>query len=795
MYMSRKIYKSIATLIIFVLGTLRVVAQDVIVTVTPVQQILPPQILLYVSDPGKFFNITLTNTTSEAQEVYLGLQLEQTMPASDLSISTPPKRQPKAPFVVPGNSSYQLTTLEMKHLFDHIPASEISCPSNLFDNYTNGSFGLLPEGQYQIHITAYKWSLPQLSTPVVVSNPAGGLAYFQVCYQAQAPQFLVPMLIGTADPEVAEIDPLNAQFTWTQPVITCGSTFSSYQYDFRVVELLPGQQPDDAMDRNPTVYQSSSLMAPLCMIPTNIITHQFYTNKKYLAQVTARSTSTNVLNYVMIANNGKSTYRTFRIKTSDEPTPQADDKTEGKTDGKTEGKTDGGTGGKEEGEGDDDEDDIDYFALWGHTEMKDSLNTDSLYTFRNPTITSPTFLDIAARKVFINNPITTEWRTVFHLGGEGLQADTIQFSYEVQLFNGGGEADKEAALQTQPIYTKTVKETDELKDSISWDFLKEKVKVGDYLVLRIKPTCIHGSSVAFTNDSVNVIDFAMTEPISKKYFQCSNMVVINNETPTEKTAADLKGKTVMLGEYPLLIDEIKEGKEANTWQGKGRVEWQPLGFKVMVCVQFDNLKINTEDVVYDGIAKTYAENESLSDMQVVDKLFSDWGIDNLIGDTGLPYADYLQTQATNGVKDLAKKINLSKYYGYVKKGQAVWNTFLKGEVERLYMPLALPKSVNSSPVDIQIVAMKFAATYATMDVLGEFTLPDSKYTDNDILVLGAPRLCISPDKVIPESGTVALLSNFTIKDPKSSYTMTFKAPTDVTKPTDGWYIAWHDYKF
>ena len=61
--MSRKIYRSTATLTIIVLSTLRMVAQDVIVNVTPVQQVLPPQVLLYVADPGKYFNISLTNTS------------------------------------------------------------------------------------------------------------------------------------------------------------------------------------------------------------------------------------------------------------------------------------------------------------------------------------------------------------------------------------------------------------------------------------------------------------------------------------------------------------------------------------------------------------------------------------------------------------------------------------------------------------------------------------------------------------------------------------------------------------
>ena len=92
-------------------------AQDVMVTVAPVQQVLPPQAFLYVADPGRYFNITLTNLTDEAVPVYLGFQLEQTNPSSDLSISTPPSRQPQKPYTISPKGVYQLSLVEMKEMF------------------------------------------------------------------------------------------------------------------------------------------------------------------------------------------------------------------------------------------------------------------------------------------------------------------------------------------------------------------------------------------------------------------------------------------------------------------------------------------------------------------------------------------------------------------------------------------------------------------------------------------------------------------------------------------------------
>ena len=41
-----KLYRSLTTMIIFLLSTLCVLAQEVIVTLAPKQQVLPPQVLL-----------------------------------------------------------------------------------------------------------------------------------------------------------------------------------------------------------------------------------------------------------------------------------------------------------------------------------------------------------------------------------------------------------------------------------------------------------------------------------------------------------------------------------------------------------------------------------------------------------------------------------------------------------------------------------------------------------------------------------------------------------------------------
>jgi len=743
-------------------------AQDIIVTVTPVQQVLPPHVLMYVADPGNYFTITLTNTAADTRQVYLGMEMQQVMNPSDLYIVTPPKRQPQSPFVVPANGSYVLSVADMKRLFDHIPSSEISAPQNLFTDYSNGAFGLLPEGDYLIRMTAYKWD-PSLASPVVMSDPASGQCIFTVCYNAQPPEFLTPLtnFTGEALADVAAVDVAQPLFTWRAPIVPCNATASRYHYTFRMVELLPNQKADYAIDNNPVVYEVSHLMVPQCMLPQQVVTGKMRTDRTYVARVTAYddNTASTLLNFTTIGNRGKSDLKVFRLKTdmAEDAAPE-DEKEASPAENKAE-------------------------VIMGKGYMEEDISDEALYTFRNPKITLPHFDEEAgARKQFFGSLIV-EWIEPAFVGGEGTEWDKLQFKYEVQLYDGKQNADREQVMKGEPIYTKTVSDT---RHEIAWDDISEQVTSGDYLLLRVLPVCESETSIYYSGDQ-NVVDFGMMERLSRKYFQCSNMITIENTEPTTLSAKELKGRRVTIGEYELTLDEVK-GSATDGFSGKGRVWWSPLGFDIGVCVKFDHLELNTDEQVIEGTAVTYAEDQQ-SNLQVVEKLFSDWGIDELIGESGLSCANALQEGASNTAKGLAEQLDISQYYKYIRTGTAIKDLLTKGRIEQLYMPLGLPEDINQSPADIQIVGMKFAPTHATMDIMAEFVIDDCSYTDNEILVFGLPRVCISPNRLLPEGGTLALLRDFTVKDPGSTYTCTFKAPNDLLQPTNGCYLSWADNKF
>lgn len=766
----------ILSLLIILGAMLQAAAQDVMVTVNPVQPTLPPQAMLYVANPGNYFNVSLINSSGETQNVYLVMDLEQINPNSGLYVKIPAQYQPDKPITVPSGGTHILSMVEMKNLFNHVPNDRIATTPGLFSDYEGGAFGLLPEGQYRMRLVAYRWE-PGRDTPVMVSSPSSGQCIFTICYKAQAPEFLMPMpgIGSSSDASVCTMDKQNALFTWKEPIVTCNPGAARFTYKFKVVQLVGGQTPDEAIEYNPAVYEKSGLMSPMLILPQERI-RSMIDDMTYVARVTAEQSGlgSTYLNYSMVENDGNSDLRLFRFEPDattvvTPPTPDKEDKKEDK---------------KNEEE---DDDEFDFGFGSGKEEV-----TDSVYNFRNPQIIRPSFPGNAgARKSFTGDDIGVEWKKAWFVGGVGERQDTVKINYEVQLFRGEPEMDRADIFASEPVYTHS---TYDLSDSIKWEKISDKVVAGDYMVLRVLPKSENVQSVAFVNDSVNVIDFALAQRISQKFFQCSSMVNIENLKPTKKSAKDFIGKVVGIGQYQLTIDEMKENGKDGGFRGNGRVEWSPLGLSLMVKVEFDSLFINTDDIVYAGKAKgmkgdTWASNNG----EQVDKLFSDWGIDNLIGDTGIPYAKMLQKEASNRGRDIAKQLSLGKYYDYYHRAK---DFLTEGKLDNIMMPMKLPKSVNKTPVDIQIVNVTFAPSWASMDLIGTFTLPESRYTDNNILILGAPHTCISPDRLLPESGSMCLLSTIDVKEPSSGFQIKFKAPTDITvadegqAPADGCYINW-----
>lgn len=776
----QKLRHFLLIVVLMLTASLRISAQDISVSVVPTAYVMPPQLGLYYSSPQKFFSVTISNTGVSEAQVYLGMQIEQIEPTAGITFSASPRRQPAKPFVVAAGSSYQLTLSDMKHLFDHIPVSDISTNDEYFKSFTDGTYGMLPEGTYELRMTAYRWDPQRVGIgamkidPEVVSHPDGGVANFRVCYKAQPPKFVSPTSTTLGgDPTAITFDG-QEPIIWQPATLNCNPAMGRYEYDFRMVHLPDHVAPEVAINGAVT-YQRQGLTVPQLILPSLEVA-KLVPGWTYLCQVTARSVGTNTLEYVTIENQGKSDYLIFTYP----------DNTSKKTeDEKTDGDSKPDEGSKSDGP------DSSGFIMGG-VAWNDSINTDSLYTFRKPTIRQPLFDDVlGARKIFTHSDIPVKWSRVWHIGGDGLRPDTLEFRYAVELFNGKDNADLQATLATDPIYTF---ETKELIDTIRWSKIEKRVTSGDYLALRIRPIVTKGHSIAFVGDSLNVIDFALVDHVVKKYFECSPSVDITNRDPHTSSKDDLKGKIVAMGEYDMRIVKIDKGDSETGYSGEGRILWQPFGEgnDIELCVQFDTLRINTDMIAYGGIAKTMTAKETTS-ADAINAIFDDWGLDNLLSNANIPYADQITSGGKQALgKALQNKVEIGKYYEAVKQGDALVSLLQGKGLKDVCTPIAIADVIaNESPVDIQIANMTFAPTWATMNIVGEFALPESETYKNEVLMFGAPRICISPERILPESGTLALLADFTVTDPGSEFEMTFHAPDNLLEPEDGCYVSWH----
>ena len=752
------------------------------VSVSPVSSVLPPQAGQYFNDPGQFFGVKIMNNTDEIQYVYMGMHVNMLTPEPEMIMATPGNGHiPREPLVVPPRQTKILNPIEMKNLFRHLTLDEIGMREDIYQADANGVVGLLPEGQYEMYMQAYKWD-PELTQPVQLNRPEDGYCTFDICYKAQPPVFISPRVMATSDPlsdlAVTRLD-MNSPtqlFTWTPPSLNCGTKQVLFNYDIRVVKL-DGEMPDVAIEKNAVEYQQSRLATPTFAVP------QAYLDKWkkdttciYAMQVTAHSllkTTSAQLNFSILENDGKSDICLFRFYDPNY---------------KPAGNAMAGVGGTTSIEGD-----------------ADTKKKEKAYTFEQPTLTKPVFSTKTGRKVFVGDSIVVDWRRAWMSSGRGTRQDTIKFDYTVALYKGNSADSLKNIFLTKPIYSKKHDaKAKALSDTIKWKDLKGKVQPGDYLVLRVQAKNTTGKEVVkLLGDSLNYVDFAMAEHFQETFACGNNTSLVDNKEPIDHLPE--KNKTLSISDWQLTLnDDVKQDKDTKALSGTGWINWRAGHMNVRVAVKFDALMVNSDYVVYDGLCQTYPKDKDgdkdFTAEQAVDSLFSSWGLDNIWGDIGLPesVAKKVGSTADKEIDDLAKRFDLGKYYSYFKKAENQWDKWMEGNALDLYFPVQLPDTIASLlPKDfsMQIASMMYTPKGAVMNVIGEYVLPKSDILGNDVLIFGAPRLCVQNDRFLPEDGVLALLSNFKIQDPSSGWYMTFKAPNEPMNPVDGCYLKWQNDEF
>ncbi|MCO6482163.1 MAG: carboxypeptidase regulatory-like domain-containing protein [Flavobacteriales bacterium] len=280
----------IPSLIAAALVTVAAAAQ----TQVSVMPVITPPYSTHLSDYQGALIVNITNTTNEQ----VALKLIGTLTGDNgFSGHTRSTYAPPAPVVLGPLETRVLQANSQAMDFIDRNNFEVSAPQQVQNAVIQT--GILPEGNYELCVQAVDY---QTGEPLSAEAPVGCL-FFPITY-AQPPVLTFPWCDGTVG------DPWPV-FTWSPPVGAIN--MANVRYDLYVLEVLPGQNPANAMmlamdgvAGNPMVR--TDLMVP--SYPWQSYDPTLKENTLYAVGVMARDVTESVL----FENRGRSEVCTFTIQ-------------------------------------------------------------------------------------------------------------------------------------------------------------------------------------------------------------------------------------------------------------------------------------------------------------------------------------------------------------------------------------------------------------------------------------------------------------------------------------------------
>lgn len=317
--------------------------QEIRITITPKTSFFPNTALSYVENPWKYFNVTISNLSPSPQQIYLTMSLTCQTSANGQSFNfeTPDNKQPYAPITIQPGIPVILNQSHLNQMFSHLNINDIF-PSevNILD------YMQLPEGQYNICLTPYIFQ-EQFNPANPQKAGESGCYSFNICYTGSAPEFVTPIIGQSAinpirptnkiNPKTSNIPQKisskqntsiirnltrptfqnsNAGFTvvapsqqlifrWTGVISNCLSQ-NNFDYHLKLVEVLPGQNVQDAIDRNATLITINNKSSLYYVYDTLKNRHfQLERGHIYAAQVQAKQKNLGSTE-IQLGNDGKS---------------------------------------------------------------------------------------------------------------------------------------------------------------------------------------------------------------------------------------------------------------------------------------------------------------------------------------------------------------------------------------------------------------------------------------------------------------------------------------------------------
>lgn len=264
----------------------------------------PPQAGTYFDNPARFFNVAITNTSPNNVTFWVGMRIEMTFP-DRIVLETPLNMPPYRPLTIGGYQTIVLDQMMFRQLLGHLELHNLLTRGIRLSRFESGEGNLMPEGNYTASITAYEYN-PNAGTPILASAP--GNTHFTICYSASSPEFITPVACLDLSGDVVEpINPL--LISWRPPMFNCAGPPAQFTYNLKMVEVMPGQNIQSAIDFNPVAIQLDNMMASTAQIDTNMFASILRPGQRYAMQVTAMPNAQT--SNIIMANQGKSPVCSF----------------------------------------------------------------------------------------------------------------------------------------------------------------------------------------------------------------------------------------------------------------------------------------------------------------------------------------------------------------------------------------------------------------------------------------------------------------------------------------------------
>lgn len=763
---------------------------EVMVSLSSLYDIMPPEASVYKETPEKFFVVNINNPQDHILTIYLTLKLEK-MTGEKFIMEQKVSAMPKNPMfaiTLPASTSITLTNDQLHNHFRHLALKDFNITGTLLGDVMSNSFGLLPEGDYMATLTAYPY-LPgekvNEKTKEAISDPKLSTTRFKICYTVKAPELKVPMgVVKPTDPDAEEkpkqtfagveydIPDINFgnvnTWNWLHLMEVCGQLPNmNYELEFYSMKngskgyytspenaILQGRDrvllyPDDLNHPKLRNVQTATFTVPN---PKSYFQEgEYYAVRvhSYLDKITElKSGDPKVATYRMLENDGYSRPIVVRAvyEGVNADTPEVPKK--------------------------------DVNATVTHPKLIFPDNEGNCF--------GPVYLE--AKKDY-----EATWEKPEFVEGDREFAEKFDYTYNINIYKAPDDAatfDDIIKEGNEPLYTVTelkFEKDQPLKHTVPWKKLQEDnddITLGGHYFIEVtaNPVPKPGEGqLLFCARGQNCCTYTMflTEDII--YEDCGALVEYEDKTVVSHGETIEKKRAEMNG-FNVVFTNLKATDEAKTtYSGTGYVKWQPFDLGCYIAMSFTGIRLNKDMQVIAGTGTArkmensdvipydlidYAAAKAGNWVQNTDAYKSISAAASQVGEAFQKSKEWVDGATGGGASEAQQSVNdkvQALYDAHVTKwrdpdevakacgdywtkyvmparnyGNTVMNWIQSGsyndvdvDASPTFLPIGLPQSFLPDSLDMDFQVMKFdiSPTRASVGVAAFFYMPDGVRID------------------------------------------------------------------